>query len=136
MADRIRKVLIVDDEPDMREFAQAALEGEGYQCHLAADGSEAIEKAKSQRPDLILMDVQMPKKDGFSTLYDLRQDPATKSIPVILLTGVAKKTGVRFSAEAVEEYMGERPQAFLNKPVEAEELRRTVRRLLGGEKNG
>jgi CheY-like chemotaxis protein len=71
-------------------------------------------------------------KDGFSTLYDLRQDPATKSIPVILLTGVAKKTGVRFSAETVEEYMGERPQAFLSKPVEADELRRTARRLLGG----
>jgi len=132
MAKEVRKVLIVDDEPDMREFAQAALEGEGYQLRLAADGGEGIEKAKSERPDLIIMDVQMPKKDGFSALYDLRQDPATKSIPVILLTGVAKKTGVRFSAETVEEYMGERPQAFLSKPVEADELRRTARRLLGG----
>jgi len=125
-----KKILVVDEEPDMREFVQAALEDEGYQFVLAVDGRDGVEKAVAERPDLIVLDVQMPKKDGLSALYDLRRDPATKSIPVILLTGIAITTGVRFSAETVEEYMGERPDVFLDKPVEPEALRRAVRELL------
>jgi len=123
--------LIVEDEADVREFVQVALEEEGYQFLLAPDGKAGLEQARAESPDVIILDIQMPKKDGLSTLYDLRQDPATKSIPVILLTGIAEKTGVRFSAESVEEYMGERPEVYLEKPVDAHKLRETVRQLLG-----
>jgi len=125
-----KKVLIVDDEADMRDFVQAALEDDGYQFVLGADGNEAVEKAAAERPDLIVMDVQMPKKDGFAALYDIRHDPALKAIPVILLTGIAEKTGVRFSADTVKEYMGEQPDAYFDKPVVPEELRLAVRKLL------
>jgi CheY-like chemotaxis protein len=119
-------ILIVDDEPDMRQFVEAALEEDGYRLCVASDGEEALAQVAAERPDLIVMDVQMPRKDGLTALYDLRRDPATKSIPVVLLTGVSEKTGVRFSAESVEEYMGERPEAFFDKPVDPEELRRAV----------
>jgi CheY-like chemotaxis protein len=130
MATEGKKVLIADDEPDMREFVQVALEDDGYQFLLASDGDEAVQKAATEKPDLIIMDVQMPKKDGLTALYDLRHDPALKAIPVILLTGIAQKTGVRFSVESVQEYMGERPDAFFDKPVDPDKLREAVRKLL------
>ena len=126
-----KKVLIVDDEADMRDFAQAALEDDGYQFVFGTDGNEAVEKAAAEKPDLIVMDVQMPKKDGFAALYDIRQDPALKAIPVILLTGIAEKTGVRFNADTVKEYMGEQPDAYFDKPVDPDKLRAAARKLLG-----
>ena len=125
-----KKVLIVDDEADMRDFAQAALEDDGYQFVFGTDGNEAVERAAVEKPDLIVMDVQMPKKDGFAALYDIRQDPALKAIPVILLTGIAEKTGVRFNADTVKEYMGEQPDAYFDKPVDPDKLRATARKLL------
>ncbi|MBM4039011.1 MAG: response regulator [Planctomycetes bacterium] len=125
-----KKVLIVDDEADMRDFAQAALEDDGYQFVFAADGVEAVERAAAEKPDLIVMDVQMPKKDGFAALYDIRRDPALRAIPVILLTGIAEKTGVRFDAGTVKEYMGEQPEAYFDKPVDPDVLREAARKLL------
>jgi len=130
MTDAPKKVLIVDDEYDNWRFAQAALEDDGYAFAFARDGNEAVEKAAAERPDVIVMDVQMPGKDGFSALYDIRQNPDIKDTPVILLTGIAEKTGVRFSADAVQDYMGERPDLFLDKPVDPEKLRAAVRKLL------
>jgi CheY-like chemotaxis protein len=130
MPDKSRKVLVVDDEADMRDFVQVALGDDGYEFAVASDGAEALERAAAERPDLIVMDVQMPKKDGFAALYDLRRDPALKAVPVILLTGIGEKTGVHFSADAVKEYMGEQPDAFFDKPVDPDELRQAARRLL------
>ena len=127
----VKKVLIVDDEADLRDFAQAALEDDGYQFVFGADGIEAVEKAAAEKPDLLIMDVQMPKKDGFAALYDIRRDPALKAIPVILLTGIAEKTGVRFDADTVKEYMGEQPDAYFDKPVDPAVLRAAARKLLG-----
>jgi len=131
MPSEAKTVLIVDDEPDMREFVQVALEDDGYRFVTATDGAAALALVAEEQPALIVMDVQMPKKDGLTTLYDLRQDAAAKSIPVILLTGVSEKTGVRFTAESVEEYMGERPDAYFDKPVDPEVLRRAVGELIG-----
>ena len=130
MADESKRILIVDDEADVREFVQVALEEDGYELAFAADGNEALERAAAERPDLIIMDVQMPKKDGLTALYDLRNDPKLKDIPVILLTGIAEKTGVQFSVETVQEYMGERPEAYFDKPVDPAELREAARKLL------
>ncbi len=131
MADAKKTVLIVDEDPDVRQFVHTVLELDGYDFIEAINGQVAYEKAKEQQPDLIVMDVQMPKKDGLSALYDLRNDPETKGIPVILLTGVAETTGVRFSADTVEEFMGERPDAYIDKPADPDHLRDTARRLLG-----
>jgi len=126
-----KKVLIVDEDPDIRQFVLIALEEDGYEFVEAVNGQKGYEKAKSEKPDLIVMDVQMPKRDGLSALYGLRQDPETKAIPVILLTGVAEATGVRFTADTIEEFMGERPDAYIEKPADPEKLRQTARKLLG-----
>lgn len=131
MADAKKTVLVVDEDPDVRQFVRTVLELDGYDFIEAINGQVAYEKAKEQQPDLIVMDVQMPKKDGLSALYDLRNDPETKGIPVILLTGVAETTGVRFSADTVEEFMGERPDAYIDKPADPDHLRDTARKLLG-----
>lgn len=127
-----KTILIVDDDPAVRQTVQAALEPDGYRFLTAINGRAAFAKAKSQAPDAIVMDVQMPKRDGLSALYDLRNDAATQAIPVVILTAVAGETGVRFTAENIEEFMGERPDACLEMPVDPEALRDTLRTVLRG----
>jgi CheY-like chemotaxis protein len=75
--------------------------------------------------------VQMPKKDGFTVLVELRQDPAMADVPVVMLTGVAEATGVRFSKSDVGEYIGVEPNAYVEKPVDPAALSEVVARLLG-----
>lgn len=130
MSDERKVVLIADDEPDAVAFVRSVLEDD-FEVVDAPDGLRALEEAKARRPDLIILDVQMPNKDGFTALYDLRRDPATQSIPVVLLTAVTERTGISFSAQAIEEYMGERPEAYLEKPIDPAHLLQTVRRLTG-----
>ena len=127
-----KKVLIVDDEPDVLEFVKVVLEGRGYEFVTAADGEEALTKAKAESPDLAILDVQMPKKDGFHLFAELRGDDATKAMPVIMLTGIAGLTGIKFSAEDMGDYLGSEPEAYIEKPIDPEKLSETVDRLLTG----
>ena len=88
MAEEIkRKVLVVDDEPDAVEFVQAVLEEAGYEVAGAADGEAGLEAARAQVPDLVILDVQMPGKDGFTVFAEMRKDPELAGIPVVMLTG-------------------------------------------------
>ncbi len=79
-------LLLVDDEENFREIFSARLAAEGYRVETASDGEEAIEKARTIKPDLILMDVKMPKLNGIQATLKLRDDPATKDLKVVLLT--------------------------------------------------
>jgi CheY-like chemotaxis protein len=82
-----KRILIVDDEDDIREVAQVSLELVGnYDVVTAANGREGLERARSERPDAILLDVMMPEMDGPTTLAHLRADPQTHDIPVVFLT--------------------------------------------------
>lgn len=83
------KVLIVDDEPDIVQFLQYNLKGKGYLTATANDGVEAIRMAKEFRPDLILLDVMMPHKDGIATIRELRQIPGFEHTAIILLTALS-----------------------------------------------
>ncbi|AGY59133.1 response regulator [Gloeobacter kilaueensis] len=88
-----RCVLIVDDEEDIRAVAQLGLDlAAGWQVLTAASGSEAIAVASRQQPDVILLDVMMPDLDGQATLARLKADPATRTIPVILMTAKVQST--------------------------------------------
>ncbi len=82
------KILIVDDEPDIVEFISYNLKSKGYHITTARDGSEAIRKAREFRPDLILMDVMMPNKDGIQAVKELRQIPDFESTAIIFLTAL------------------------------------------------
>jgi len=125
-----KKVLIADDEPDVHAFVGAAFEEDGYDILTAADGEAALEMARAERPDLIIPDVQMPKKDGFEVFDGPRKDPAAKSIPVIMLTAVSKRTGIPFGASDMAQYYGSEPEAFIDKPIDPDAVREAVNRLL------
>jgi two-component system alkaline phosphatase synthesis response regulator PhoP len=83
------KILIVDDEPDIVEFISYNLKGKGYNISAARDGNEAIRKAREFRPDLILLDVMMPNKDGIQTIRELRQMPEFEHTAIIFLTALS-----------------------------------------------
>ena len=85
----MKKVLIVDDEPDVRELVKFNLTRDGWEVSEAADGLEGLEKAKSERPDLIVLDLMMPEMDGMAVFKNLRESKKTAEIPVLMLT--AKK---------------------------------------------
>lgn len=83
------RILIVDDDPDIRSFLQYNLDAKGYITAVAEDGFEAMRLARSFHPDLILMDVMMPGKDGITVLKELRQTPGFESTAIILLTALS-----------------------------------------------
>ncbi|MFA0736309.1 MAG: hypothetical protein LASZOEIN_002622 [Candidatus Fervidibacter sp.] len=89
-----KRVLVVDDERHIVRLVQVNLERQGYEVLTAYDGVECLEKAKSEKPDLIVLDVMMPRMDGFEALQRLKTDPETSHIPVIMLTARAQDRDV------------------------------------------
>lgn len=83
------KILVVDDEPDIVEFISYNLKTKGYQIATASDGVEAVKKAREFKPDLVLLDVMMPNKDGMQALREIRQSPGLESIAIIFLTALS-----------------------------------------------
>lgn len=81
-----KKILLADDEPDIVAVFRKILETNDYQVITARDGIEGLKKAVEEKPDLILLDIKMPNKDGLTTLRELKQNELTKSIPVVMLT--------------------------------------------------
>jgi CheY-like chemotaxis protein len=118
-------VLVVDDEPDIREIARLALERlAGWTVSTASSGREALEKAATEQPEVILLDVMMPEIDGRETARQLAANPATSAIPVILLTAKAMTTErAQLAAEPVV--------GVLTKPFDPVSLALDVERLLG-----
>jgi signal transduction histidine kinase len=95
----MKRILVIDDEEWLREMMQMALRQKGYEVIEAANGALGIEVARKELPDLILCDVNMEKVDGYLTLSSLRSEPATSSIPFILMTGLADNAGMRHGME-------------------------------------
>lgn len=85
------KILVVDDEVHILKIIDYKLRTAGYTVIAAGDGVEGLEKARAEQPDLILLDVMMPRMDGFQALEALKRDPATKAIPVFMLTVKGKE---------------------------------------------
>jgi DNA-binding response OmpR family regulator len=96
--ENIAKVLIVEDEPDMTIVITHFLRHAGYEVLTAANGKEGVEKAASGKPDLILSDTQMPIMDGWEMLEELRKQPGSKDIPVIMVTGRYEKFDIAAAA--------------------------------------
>lgn len=84
----MKKILFIEDEPALQRAVVQVLTDEGYQMFSAMDGESGVEIAKKELPDLILLDLIVPKMDGFAVLGDLKNDPQTKEIPVIVLTNL------------------------------------------------
>lgn len=118
-----KKILIADDEPNIRSLVSRML-GKDYIVIEATNGEEAIDIAKRQEPDLILMDLMMPKMDGYAACSSIKTDQATKGIPVVMLTGVTHELNKSFARE-----MG--ADGYLSKPFNTDELLRQVKQALG-----
>jgi len=99
-----KKILIVDDDHDLVEVMQEWFETEGYNIVTAYDGEECIKQAKKEQPDLIILDINMPKMDGYSAVKEIRVDEAIKHIPIIVLTGKDQMEDI-FKMEGVKEYV-------------------------------
>jgi DNA-binding response OmpR family regulator len=112
-----RRVLVVDDEPAIRLLAQRALEHHGFEVTGAADGAEALERARREQPDLVLLDAMLPKLHGFEVARRLRSDAATRAIPVVIMSAVYR--GWRFAADARELYGA---QDYVEKPFRVDDL--------------
>jgi CheY-like chemotaxis protein len=118
------KVLIVDDEPDMRFFLCNLLGGCGYATIHAGDRRDGLRKAKREKPGLIILDVMMPNEDGLQLYRDLKEDLRLKRIPVIMVSSVGKSTFLQYqrSTCTLPEADPTVPGAYLKKPLNADEL--------------
>ena len=130
-----KRILVVGDEVDMRTFVCTLLGTCGYQSLVASDGEEGIQKARELRPELIILDVMLPKEGGIQMYRELKTDDNLKDIPVIMLSGISKKTFFH-SQNILNSYMGQslpEPEAYIEKPPESEELIQVAESLLAGE---
>jgi CheY-like chemotaxis protein len=121
-----KKILIVDDEEDAVEFVASVVESMGdYEILKATDGEQAVETARRELPALIITDVNMPVKDGYTAFVELQQDKVTKGIPVIMLSSLAALGEYVTMNPAVAQ-----PKLFLDKPIDPDSLAAMIRRVL------
>ena len=125
----MKKILIADDKATSRELLRTVLERQGYAVTEAGDGEEALQKALTESPDLILLDLQMPRRTGYEVLGELRKYPQHAELPIIALTASAMQ-GDRERALAAG-FTG-----YMAKPVPLVHLREEVRRLLQMNNSG
>ena len=128
-----KKVLVVDDELDMRIFITTLLETNGYKPFAAEDGVQGLEIARTKKPDLIIMDIMMPKESGIQMFREVKKDSTLRNVPIIMLSALSKKTFFH-SQTVLNEFEGEKiaePADYIEKPPEANELLDAVRKVLG-----
>ncbi|MFC1493246.1 PleD family two-component system response regulator [candidate division KSB1 bacterium] len=146
-----KKVLVIDDDENQVRFLTVALEEFGYETLKAYNGREGLELIQNEKPDLVLLDLMMPKKTGFTLFHQLRKDDEFKNLPVIMLSGVAEvledldtesdDTHARpydslreAMREKIKQMKGEgllKPDMFIDKPIDPEVVVEKVKELIG-----
>jgi len=121
-------VLIVDDDPDLVETVAMMLEAKGYEVGKAYDGVEGEEAIKKRRPDVVVLDVMMPRKNGYQLCRELKANKWTADIPIVLLTAVGE--AVPTTTYTHYEGMATEAEDYIAKPVDAKTLVEAVERLL------
>lgn len=127
-----KKILVVDDDPDVRLFNVTVVEENGYTPLEATNGEEGLQLIQKAKPDLVILDILMPRESGVRLYRQIKTDPNLANIPVIILSGITQKSFLR-SQKALTEFGGAvvpEPEAYLEKPVEPEELAKTIRAIL------
>lgn len=128
----MKRVLIVEDEMDMRVFIQTLLETNGYKSLVAENGEEGRKKAAADKPDLILLDVMMPKEGGIQLYRELRTDPSLRTIPVVVISAISKKTFLHSQRmlDAARSQTLPEPEGYIEKPPEPDALLQEIERIL------
>ncbi len=120
-----KKILLADDEEDVRDIVRMFLEGEGYEVVTAYDGLEALSMIEAEHPDLILLDVMMPVMSGIEVARRLRANHATSQIPVIMLSAAAQ-------TESIKQCIAAGVKDYVVKPFQPSKLEEIIRRVLAG----
>ncbi len=127
-----KKILIVDDEPDVVTYLETLLQDHGYDTLQAYNGREGMQKVRAERPDLICLDITMPEESGVRFYRELKEDAALEKIPVVIVTAV---TGYGGDPEGFKKFLEGRrqlppPAAFFSKPIDKQEFLAAIDRLL------
>ena len=129
-----KRILVVDDEPDVRSFLAACIQDVGFQVETAVDGEDALEKVEANPPDLMTLDMVMPRKSGIQVIRALRKNERFKKLPVIVITAHAHD---EFGSDDVRDFYaftsGLRPRYILEKPITPEKLVNSIAEILGVE---
>ncbi|MDI6758875.1 MAG: response regulator [Candidatus Omnitrophota bacterium] len=118
-----KKILMVEDEAQLVEMVQMRLGVNNYEVLTAYNGEEALEKARKEKPDLILLDLMLPKMDGYKVCSLLKNDPRYNKIPIIMLTARAQEEEIELGRELGAD-------AYITKPFESEDLLAKIKELL------
>lgn len=119
-----KKILVVDDEPGIVELLESRLKATGYQVSIAFDGVEALDKAKKEKPDLIILDLMLPKMDGYKVCALLKRDARYAKIPIVMFTARAQEEDRRMGLEAGAD-------GYLTKPFDPQVLLDKIEQLIG-----
>jgi DNA-binding response OmpR family regulator len=122
-----KKILVVEDEADEVSYLKVLFEDNGFAVITAVNGQDGFEKARSQRPDLITLDISMPEESGVRMFRDLQEDPVTAAIPVIIITGITHD----FKRFIETRRQVHPPAGYFDKPPDRQQLLAKVRELLG-----
>ncbi len=118
------KILVVDDEPDMQEFIRTILEDNGATVVEAKDGEEALKVARKEKPDLMTLDISMPKMDGGQVFEVMRGDPELRKIPVFIISGKPELRRLIYQRTVPP------PDGYLDKPIDEKRLLMNIRKIL------
>ena len=121
-----KKILIIDDEPDVVAYLAAFLKDNGFEVITASDAPEGFKKATIEKPDLITLDITMPKETGIRLLGKLQDDPRTCSLPVIIITG----TPGEFEQLCADDGHGKALVGYFEKPIQRDQLLKRIREIL------
>ncbi|MCB2228137.1 MAG: response regulator [Desulfarculaceae bacterium] len=128
-----KRVLVVDDEMDVRTFISTLLDSNGYKVVVAENGEQGWAKFNEIKPDLVTLDVMMPKESGIKMYRDIKTDPAFAATPVLIISGLARKTFLH-SQKVLDQFKNQsvpEPDGYIEKPPEPEELLGEVKRIVG-----
>ena len=127
-----KTILVVDDEPNVRDYLRTVLEDAGFKVVTAGDGQEALEKIRAEPPDFISLDLVMPRKTGHKLLYELKRDKVLARIPVLIVTAHAKDDlGQEDLQDILDNRIMSGPGVYLEKPVNPRTYVRSIKRALG-----
>ncbi len=118
------KILLIDDDVDFVAATKAVLESKPYQISTAYQGDEGLKKARDEKPDLIILDIIMPTKDGFAVCEQLKKDPQLSKTPVLMLTSLSQRMGE--TSLSVAQGLTLEAEDYIDKPVAPEELLKRV----------
>ena len=130
--DSKKKILVIDDEPHVVAYLETLLQDNGYETIAASDGREGMEKVKADKPNLVCLDITMPKESGIQFYRNLKENPELQTIPVVIVTAV---TGYGGDSDGLKNFLSTRrhlppPEAYFSKPIDKSEFIAKIKELL------